>query len=310
MVIKEDFFGIPQYTLSSEALSVTVISFGATVKSIKLCGKELTLNYNTLEEYKSTTCYPGALVGRYANRIKEGKLKINGKEYQLDVNNGKNHLHGGFGGTDKKVWQVSAVEENSVLFTCFSPDGECGYPGNMEMGVKYSVCGNRFRIDFFGRCDTDTVFAPTTHTYFNLGGTPTVFGTKIKINGAGYLPVDEGLIPTGEVLPLEGDFGFSEFKEIQKNYDHCFVLNNGENAFCAASGGVCMTVSTDFPAIQLYTGEFLQDGLKKNSGFAAEPEFCPDSPNKPQFASPLLEKGKEFKKYVEYTFENIQNIKK
>lgn len=301
MVTKRDFYGIDEYVLSTPALSVTVMTLGATVKSIVFKGRELTLNYKTPEEYMSTTCYPGALVGRYANRIKAGKININGKEYQLDTNNGANHLHGGFNGSDKKIWTVKETAENSVYMEYFSPDGESGYPADLTMGVRYTVENNRFRIDFYGESDGDTVYAPTTHTYFNLAGTPTVHGTVLTINADTYVPVDEELIPTGEILPAQGIFDFKTGRALKENYDHCFILN-GSDAFKAKAGNIEMSFTTDFPAVQLYTGEFLKDGFTENSGFAAEPEYCPDSPNRPQFLSPLLKAGEKFRKYVEYSF--------
>lgn len=301
MVTKSDFYGIDQYTLSTPHISVTVMTLGATVKSIIFKGRELTLNYGTKDEYMTTTCYPGALVGRYANRIKDGKININGKEYQLDKNNGANHLHGGFNGSDKKIWTVTETTENSVYMEYFSPDGESGYPASLTMGVRYTVENNRFRIDFYGESDGDTVYAPTTHTYFNLAGTPTVHGTKITINAEKYVPVDKELIPTGEILPTEGVFDFKTGRALEENYDHCFILA-GKDAFSAEAGDVKMTFTTNFPALQLYTGEFLKDGFNKNSGFAAEPEYCPDSPNRACFESPLLKKGEKFEKFVEYLF--------
>lgn len=302
MVAKRDFYGIDEYLLSTPDLSVTVMTLGATVKSIKFGGRELTLNYDTPQKYTDTTCYPGALVGRYANRIKAGKININGKEYTLDKNNGANHLHGGFNGSDKKIWTVKEVTENSVFLECALLDGECGYPGNLTMGAKYTVEDNRLRIDFYGESDADTIYAPTTHTYFNLGGTPTVHGTVLTINADEYVAVDDELIPT-EVKKADGVFDFKNGRALEENYDHCFILKDGKCAFSAQAGGIKMSFDTDFPAIQLYTGEFLKDGFEKNSGFAAEPEYCPDSPNRPEFLSPLLKKGEKFCKYVEYTFE-------
>ena len=301
MVTKRDFYGYDEYTLETDCLSVSVITLGAAVRQIIFKNRNIVLGYDTAEEYLTTTCYPGALVGRYANRIKEGKININGKEYSLDKNNGANHLHGGFNGSDKKRWDVVKSDDNSVFMECMLKDGECGYPGNLKMGVKYTVKSNTLRIDFYGVCDEDTIYAPTTHTYFNLGGTPTVHGTVIKINADKYVAVDDELIPT-EVKNADGIFDFKSGIELKENYDHCFILRGGENAFSAEAGGIKMSFDTDFPALQLYTGEFLKDGFSKNSGFAAEPEYCPDSPNRPEFLSPLLKKGEEFGKYVEYRF--------
>ena len=155
--------------------------------------------------------------------------------------------------------------------------------------------------DFYGVCDEDTIYAPTTHTYFNLGGTPTVHGTMIKINADKYVAVDDELIPT-EVKNADGIFDFKNGIELKENYDHCFILRGGENAFSAEAGGIKMSFDTDFPALQLYTGEFLKDGFSKNSGFAAEPEYCPDSPNRPYFPPVVLKPGEVYTQKTIYKF--------
>lgn len=300
MVTKKDFFGAEEYILSSDALSVSVITYGATVKNIRFNGKELVLGYSTLDEYKNGTCYIGAVAGRYANRIAGGKVKIGGKEYALDKNNGENHLHGGYKGFDKKIWKAEEITDNSVLFTCFSPDGECGYPGNLQAAVRYSVNENRLRADFYGVSDADTVYAPTTHTYFNMGRDK-VDGIYLKINSREYVPVDGSLIPTGELKKAEGMFDLYSGKEIKGYYDHAFKLC-GEHALTAIADGVEMNIRTAYPYLQLYTGEFLKEGFAPGAGFAAEPEFCPDSPNQTFCEKPLLKKGEKFEKFVEYSF--------
>ncbi len=301
MVTKKDFYGAEEYVIQSENLSVSVIDYGASVKSIRFMGKELTLGYDTLEGYKNGTYYIGAVAGRYANRIAKGSFEINGKEYTLDINNGKNHLHGGNNGFDSKTWKASEVTESSVLFECFSPEGECGYPGNLKAGVRYTVEGDRLRVDFYGESDADTYFAPTTHTYFNMGK-DNVKGIKLTINASRYVPVDEGLIPTGELKDVDEVFDFTNGKCLGETYyDHAFCLD-GKNAFTAEWNGVKMSMETNCPYLQLYTGEFLTEGFTPGAGFAAEPEFCPDSPNQDFCQKPLLKKGEEYKKYAEYTF--------
>lgn len=301
MVTKKDFYGAEEYILASDTLSVSVINYGATVKSIRFMGKELTLGYGTLQEYQKGTCYIGAVAGRYANRIAKGTFNINGKEYILDKNNGENHLHGGKCGFDKKMWDVAEITENSVLFVCFSPDGECGYPANLKAGVRYTVEGNRLRTDFYGETDADTYFAPTTHTYFNMGRED-VKGIKLTVNASHYVPVDDGLIPTGELKKVDDTFDFRSGKVLgDVYYDHAFCLD-GVDAFTAEWGGVKMSIETDYPYLQLYTGEFLKEGFAAGAGFAAEPEFCPDSPNQPFCQKPLLKKGEKYEKYAQYTF--------
>lgn len=301
MVTKKDFYGAEEYVISSETLSVSVLDFGATVKSIRFKGKELTLGYDTLAGYQKGTYYIGAVAGRYANRIAKGVFTLNGKEYSLDINNGENHLHGGNNGFDKKVWKAEEITENSVLFTLFSPDGECGYPGNLKAGVRYTVTDSRLRVDFYGETDADTYFAPTTHTYFNMGK-DNIKGVKLTINASHYVPVDEGLIPTGELKKVDDTFDFRNGKPLgDVYYDHAFCLD-GSDAFAVEWDNVKMSIQTDYPYLQLYTGEFLTDGFTPGAGFAAEPEFCPDSPNQTFCQKPLIKKGERFEKFAEYTF--------
>ncbi len=288
-----------KYVISSPLLSVTVIPYGATVTSIKYCGREQILGYETLEEYKQSTCYIGAFVGRYANRIAKGKINLNGNEYTLDINNGENHLHGGLNGASFKAFTVKEHTESSVLLTLFSPNGECGYPAAMEMSVKYTVCGDTLRIDFYGESDGDTVYAPTSHLYF---APQNVFEAVVSINAEDYVPVNESNIPTGGLARTKGEFDFNTPRKIQRNYDHCFILR-GENAFTGEANGCRVSIKTNFPALQLYTGEFLCDGFNKNAGYAVEPEYPPNSPNVKVFPSPILKKGERFCKYAEYKFE-------
>ena len=301
MIQKSDFFGYDSYTISSERLSVRVMTLGATVIDFRFDGRPVALRFETAQEYLDSDAYLGAIVGRYANRIGGAHFTLNGKTYELPANEGKNQLHGGKNSYDRRIWDAEVCGDSAVRFRLFSPDGDNGYPGNLSIAVTYTVAGDRMRIDFEGDCDADTYFAPTTHLYFNLGGAPTVLDTRLWINGTTVLPVDAGLIPSGVPVKAAGLLDFSQGKAIEGCVDHCFP-RDGECACRASAGGVEMELHTDFPALQVYSGEFLKE---KHSGVALEPEFYPDSPNHPEFPSPLLRKGEHFHKYAEYRFRKV-----
>ena len=190
-----------------------------------------------------------------------------------------------------------------MRFTLHTPDGDAGYPGELTMHVTYRVEGSRLFLDFEGVSTKDTILAPTTHMYFNLGGTESILGTTLQINAGRWIPVDGELIPTGELRPAEGPFDFRTPHTIAQNFDHGFVLD-GQDARVAEDGGVRLSLHTDYPALQLYTGEFLSGKLHPNQGFAIEPEACPDTPNHPEFGSSVLKAGETFHRSIAYTFES------
>ena len=182
MIQKSDFFGYDSFTISSERLSVRVMTLGATVIDFRFDGRPVALRFETAQEYLDSDAYLGAIVGRYANRIGGARFTLNGKTYELPANEGKNQLHGGKNSYDRRIWDAEVCGDSAVRFRLFSPDGDNGYPGNLSIAVTYTVAGDRMRIDFEGDCDADTYFAPTTHLYFNLGGAPTVLDTRLWIN--------------------------------------------------------------------------------------------------------------------------------
>ena len=301
MLTCSDFGGYAAYTLASDELEVTVTELGSTVTRLRFRGRTLSLGYDTAAAYLAGTSYLGAIVGRFANRIGGGSFTLDGQRWELTKNENGNTLHGG-GAFHKRRWQ-SGTEGESVVFTLFSPAGDMGFPGDLTARVRYTVTGGTLRIDFEGEAAADTVYAPTSHMYFNLDGSPDVRGHVLQMDAGGVLEVDGALIPTGVVLPPAGDFDFSAPRPIGRDYDHCFVLKkDGLCRVCA--GGVALTLATDFPAVQLYSGAFLEPEIGAHRGFALEPEFCPDAPNKPAFPSALLHAGEHFRKYAEYRFEN------
>ncbi len=302
MITTSDFDGYGLYTLSSDELEVSVTELGATVTRLCWRGRTLSLGYGSAAEYLAGQSFLGEIVGRFANRIGGGAFELDGRRWELVKNEGGNTLHSG-GAFGKRRWR-SAVEGDSVVFTLLSPDGDMGFPGELTARVRYTVAGGALRIDFEGEAAADTVYAPTTHMYFNLDGSDDVRGHMLELNAAGVLETDAALIPTGRVLPAAGDFDFSAPRRIARDYEHCFLLT-GETACRVSADGVRMTLRTDFPAVQFYTGAFLEPAIGAHRGFAVEPEFCPDSPNKPSFPSATLRKGEHFRKYAEYRFETI-----
>lgn len=308
MVTHEDFSGREKYTIASDHLEVSVMDLGATCLSIKLDGKEMILGFDQLEDYEKDPCHIGVIVGRYGNRIAGARCTVGGLDIRLSANEGENQLHGGFMAFDKQIWTVQNAEATanggSVRFEHFSPDGDNGYPGNLNAAITYSVDGNEMQIDFEGISDADTIYAPTTHMYFNLGDTEDVLNTEVKMRADRYLPVDENLIPTG-ILPVDEDFDFREFRRIKSAYDHCFIVNGEKEnpAFEAKEKGLHMSLWTDYPSLQFYTGKKLKAPHHPYQGFAIEPEAYPNSPNREDFPSPILRKGEKFHRFVRYRFE-------
>ncbi len=300
MVNITNFGQYRQFTLCSEELRVSIMELGATVTGVEYRGRRVSLGYGRAEDYLTHGAYLGAVVGRFANRIGGGRFPLGGRLIELQKNENGNTLHGGAASWDRRVWQ-GAVEGEGVRFTLLSPDGDNGFPGNVRASVLYTVSGSALRIDFEGETDADTVFAPTSHMYFNLAGEGSVLDMRMRIPAAGVLEVDGALIPTGRVLPAAGAFDFSRPRTVGQSYDHAFVLA-GERACEAEAGGLRLTLDTDFPALQFYTGTFLGEPFGESGGFAVEPEAYPDAPNHPQFPSALLRPGETFRRWAVYTF--------
>lgn len=300
-MITKDKFGIyDRYTLSNDVLEASFIDLGATMVSLKYKGQERAVCYQTAEAALEGSGFLCKTVGRYANRIGNAAFDLEGKHYVLPANEGKNQLHGGPDSYDKRIWDASC-DGDELTFTIASPDGDNGYPGNLVMKITFTLEGSAVKAVFRATTDATTVFAPTVHPYFNLGGTDNVHEAKLQIAATGHLEVDEGLIPTGKVLPCEGRFDFSTLREIGGDFDDCFVTPDD---FCCAleMGGCRMEMYTDMPAIQIYTGQGLGAPYTPNYGIAIEPEFFPDSPNHPGFPSTVLKPGEEYEGYVAYKF--------
>ena len=300
MVTKRDFNGYTLFTITEGDFSASVTDLGATAVSIRFDGREMILGYDNADDYLSKGGKLGATCGRYANRIGGAAFTLDGVEYRLTANEGKNILHSGPNAFDKQRWG-SEVLENGVRFSLVSPDGENGFPGNLRAVVTYTVKGTTLRIDFEGETDRDTVYAPTNHMYFTLGGSGSVLDAELYVNASRYLAVDEGLIPTEQTPVADTAFDFRKLRRVEQDYDHCFVLD-GEPACTMKRGGVGMDLVTDLPALQVYTGLHLKAPFEKNEGLALEPESFLDSPNRPDFPDTTLRVGEHYHRWAEYRF--------
>jgi len=322
---------------NSRGLTVRMISYGCIITSVQMPDRngnvgEITLGFDGLEGYLGKHPYFGALVGRFANRIGAGRFELEGKRYTLACNEkGQNHLHGGVVGFDKRVWkteELREVDSAGVSFSYTSPDGEEGYPGKLEVTVTYSL-NEANELSFHYRAETNkaTPVNLTNHTYWNLSGpgSGTIYDHLLSLNCSHYLPVDEQLISTGEVLPVEGTpLDFRTQKAIGRDigrlpigYDHCFVADReAEGPATIArvvdpASGRGFELATTKPAVQLYTGNFL-DGIRgaggrvfdKHSALCLETEYYPDAVNHPEFPSAVLHPGEIYAHTTVHRFFN------
>ena len=233
MVTKDLFGPYDRYTILSGDLEVSVITLGATVTGLKYRGAERAVCYQNAEDAIAGHGFLCKGVGRYANRIGGAAFTLEGRRYELPPNEHLNQLHGGPNSVDKRVWDAEILSDSAVRFSIVSPDGDNGYPGTLKMTFTYSVVGSALRVDFGGETDRTTVYAPTVHPYFNLGGEESVLQARLWVNASGHLEVNDELIPSGKVLPCDGKFDFSEMRPVREDLDDCFVLS-GEHASVSA----------------------------------------------------------------------------
>jgi aldose 1-epimerase len=313
---------------NGNGMHVDVTNYGCAVVSLQVPDKDgklrdVVTGFDTLAPYAGKHPFFGVVAGRVANRIDGGKFTLDGKKYQLEQNDGgRHHLHGGTQGFHTKLWDAE-VREGAVVFSLTSPDGDGGYPGNLRAYITYTLTeGNAFRIDYLAETDSKTICNLTNHSYFNLEGhdAANVYGHELQINASYVTAVNDLLIPTGELKEVVGTaYDFRRAKEIGKDiaeagigYDDNFVLDKPGTAAVVYSpvSGITMTVNTDSPGIQLYTGNFLDGTVagkggvlhQKHSAFCLETQFYPDSVNQPTFPSCIVEKGKPQKFYTEFIF--------
>ncbi len=326
--------------VNKNGMSMEVTDYGATLVSLVVPDKngrmdDVLLGFEDVKEYESDMASHGAPVGRVANRIGGASFFLNGVEYRLDANEGKNTLHGGLDRYNKRIWDMELLEEQSaVRFRLVSPHMDQGFPGTFQCQVTYTLTEeNELRIDYEGTSDQDTLVNMTNHSYFNLNGQKSeknVENHQIQILSEFFTPVDKELIPTGEIRPVEGTpldfreakaigrdlFDSYEQMELAGGYDHNFVLRDYDGTVKKAGevwveeSGRLMEIFTDCPAMQLYTGNFLDDShigkdgavYGKRSGLALETQFCPDAIHHENFLSPILKTGDVYRSATIYRF--------
>ena len=350
MSISKTLFGtlpdareVHEYTLSNSlGMTVKLLDYGATIREIHVPDKtgkfdDVIAGYDTLDSYVNADGYQGAVIGRIGNRICNGKFTLDGKEYDLYINNGPNHLHGGKEGFNAKLWSAEMTDgdEPSVVFSYVSPDGEEGYPGTLKVSVKYTLSkDNALSINYVATTDKKTIVNLTNHSYFNLGGygSGSVHSHILSLDAPYYLPTDENLIPTGEIRSVKGTpFDFTEPKEIGRDinadcidlktaggYDHCFYFGDGADKAIAkraelyeSNSGRVMEMYTYQPGVQIYTGNFVNNqrfpfkaGVvqKKQTLVCLETQKMPDSINHDNFTSVVLDAGEVYDYTTVYKF--------
>ena len=333
-----DGTAVDLYELSNGRVTARIITYGALVTELHVPDRhgkstDVVLGFDDLDGYLAGHPYFGATVGRVANRIAGGKFTLDGKDYSLFVNNGPNSLHGGIKGFDKVVWKAEPLRGTgapAVKFTHVSKDGEEGYPGNLSVAVTYTLTDDDgLKIDYVATTDQATPLNLTNHSYFNLAGPASgpILGHEVMIAADRYTPVDETMIPTGEIKPVKGtplDFTtptaigarIDQLKGDPRGYDHNFVLRGDGKAPALAArvheptSGRVMDVLTTEPGVQLYTGNFLDGKLtgkggvvyRKHQGLCLETQHFPDSVHHANFPSTILRPGTTYTQTTIYRF--------
>lgn len=326
------------YELANEnGMSVRLINYGAIIQSLQVPGKDgnpidVVLGYDSLEGYVEDTYFLGATIGRYANRIANGEFRLDGKTYKLAKNDNKiNHLHGGNKGFNKQLWKAEEVRSKDgagVKFSYLSKDGEEGYPGNLKVEVQYILRDkNTLEVEYNATTDKATVINLTNHSYFNLNGQGSqtdILDHVMKINAKFYTPVDNNLIPTGEILKVAGTpFDFTtpyaigkRIEKVDSGYDHNYVLDKLQDELTLAATvydpntSIEMKLYTTQPGVQFYTGNFLAGDMNGKSGmhynkhaaFCLEPQHFPNTPNIGHFPSAVLRPNEAYNQKFVYEF--------
>ncbi len=327
------------YEISNQnGMTVGLTELGATIVSVKMQTKnenviDVVLGYDTPDDYYANSCFFGAVIGRSGNRIDKGCFELNGKTYQLDINDNDNNLHSGLNGFDKRIWKVERIGDNSVTFSLKDADMEQGYPGNFSVCITYTLTDEGSLIlHYEGECDQDTVANMTNHVYFNLGGhdSGTILDHEMTMRASKWTPIrDYQAIPTGEIAPVEGtpmdfttthtigeriDADYDQLKFVG-GYDHNYVMKQDKGTvekfaevYCPKTG-ICLEAFTDLPAFQFYAGNFIGPhkgkggaAYDKRDGFCLESQFIPNSINQEGFAKPVLKAGEKYDTTTTYRF--------
>ncbi|MDX9810129.1 MAG: aldose epimerase family protein [Sphaerochaetaceae bacterium] len=324
---------IDVYTLKTGPYTARIITYGATLIQLMVPDKngqvtDVVLGFDTLQAYRNAGGYLGAVVGRFGNRIANGTFSIDGIEYHISPNQGPHALHGGVEGFDKRNWKAEAKEIDGnpkVRLSLISPDGDMGFPGNLNVQVEYLLTAmGRLEISYHAACDAKSPVNLTNHAYFNLAGTPDILNHEIQLECDRYVEVDQDLIPTGTINFVAGTpLDFTKRKLIGKDlslvgrgYDFCYIMKdeNEQMKLCATVwepvSGRTMQTYTTMPAVQFYTGQNLPETdvgreghvYRKYAGFCLETQFFPDSPNHPHFTDSIIGGPKEFSHKTVYAF--------
>jgi aldose 1-epimerase len=323
------------YTIKTDTLEASFCDYGARLVSLKAPDRQgvladVVLGYDTLADYFKDNTFSGAVVGRFGNRIAGGKFTLDGKSIQVPRNDGQNALHGGPVGFDQKLWQADLVRDG-VEFTLVSPDGDMGFPGTLTVSARYALKGNALRIDYTASTDAVTIVNVTNHAYFNLAGESSglILDHEIMLTADRYTPIDEALIPTGELAPVEGTpFDFREPMRIglrieddnvqlerAGGYDHNWAMGEPDVLKLAArlsdpASGRVMAVETTEPGIQFYSGNFIDGSMPnrtggkylRRAGLCLETQHYPDSPNRAEFPTTVVEPGDTMRSVTVFTF--------
>jgi aldose 1-epimerase len=304
-----------------DGLQVEVLTYGAILRQLSYPvggrRRSLILSLDQLKDYESDRAYVGPAVGRFGNRIAQGRFSIDGCAQQLTQNENGNHLHGGALGVSKRLWRLAAPPSpNNASFVLHSPAGEEGYPGNLDTQLAISVQPQALRMQFTAQCDAPTPVNLTCHPYFNLGGDATAHW--LRIPASRYLPVGPGLIPTGEKAPVAGspfDFRISRVLappplhthpqlQLAGGYDHCWLLDDDADCHCelrSPSGDLTLRMLGSGAGLQFYNGQFLSQAHPRiGSGLILEPQGLPDAPNHPSFPNAILRPGETYRASIEY----------
>ena len=318
---------IEEVVIAAGDLEASIISWGAVIRDLRYRGHSRVLGFDRLEHYVAHSPYFGSLVGRYANRIADGRFTLDGTTYQLERNDkGVGHLHGGTGGFGKRPWNLVEAGRDWALLKLQSPDGDNAYPGALDVTCRYAIadgCGLKLEIE--ARSDHATICNLATHSYFNLDGGADTLDHEMQIHAEHYTPVDERLIPTGEIRAVAGTgFDFRKSRPVRlmteagrQAYDHNFIIARDRlsapreiaRLYGPQSRTVMTTYSTE-PGVQFYDGAKLNvpvTGLGgrtygANAGLCLEPQLFPDTPNQPAFGSAVLRPGETYRQVTEYRF--------
>lgn len=327
---------VEQITLDNGILSCSIITYGAILQSLMVPDRhgnatDIVLGFDTLEEYLTDSEYTGATVGRFTNRIANGHFHLNGKEYSLSINDGAHHLHGGIKGFSHRLWTIADLSPTHVTLSLFSPDGEEGFPGNLNVCVTYRLEASALAIHYQAKTDLSTPCNLTNHTYFNLDGhdAGSIANQRLALYASRYTPIDDHCLVFGTVESVEGTpmdlqtptaIGAhinDDFHQLRKagGYDHNYVIDASNNMLRKAAqafslnSGITMTVETTQPGIQFYTANPYPVCRGKNgAAYQAQGSFCletqgfPDAPNHPHFPSSILHPEEQYSHISRFVF--------